>query len=117
MLEIMVYVKKTEESRNWTIIWPPAGNIHPKKQWKYIHRNEQQLPRGTQSNPEVSSYSKPWLCQEIQTSFGNEDNMTPEVLYILKHNKNTLPEINNYFSDVLGHHAQNQGYIKKTVNS
>ena len=36
------------------------------------------------------------------------------VLYTLKHNENTLPEMNNNFSEVLSqilgyHHAQNQG--------
>ena len=29
----------------------PRGIIHPRKQWKYILKNKQQLPRGTESNP------------------------------------------------------------------
>ena len=39
-LGIKVNVKKTDKSRNRTSFWPPAGKIHPLKQWKNITRNE-----------------------------------------------------------------------------
>ena len=46
----------------------------------------------------------------------------PVVLHFLKNNGTTLPEMNNNFIKVLSpipwyHHAQNQGYVKKTDKS
>ena len=46
MLKTKIMSRKTDESQNWVKIWPPAGIIHPKKQWRYILKNKQQLPRG-----------------------------------------------------------------------
>ena len=60
------------------------------------------------------------VMSKKHTSLGVErQSDLPEGLYILTNNENTFSEINKNFPEGLSptlrhHHAQNQGYVKKT---
>ena len=121
MLKTKVHVEKTVKSRNWTTIWHLKVNIHPQTQWKNIIRNEQQLPRGIKSKPEVSSCSKLRVLSKKQTSLRIErQSDSTGVLYTLKHNEDTSPGMKNNFPEVLSsilwyYHAWNQGSFQKNI--
>ena len=69
------FVKKTDNSENWVIIWHPGSLIHPEKRGQYIPRNEQQIPRGIHSYPEILSCSKPRLCNKNRQFLKLSDNL------------------------------------------
>ena len=70
------YVKIYDNSKNWAIIWPAGVLIHPEKRGQYISRNEKQIRRWINSNPEVISCLKPRLCQKNTQFLELSNNLT-----------------------------------------
>ena len=56
--------EKNRQSFELSDTWPPGGLMHTEKLVQYILGNEQQIPRGIKSNPEVLLCFEPRLCQD-----------------------------------------------------